>query len=266
MTKASKLRENKFNEILKKNGIGTIITEGFGPDSEHLSEIPKEKDLVKIPVPELSKLEELKVKNPPSVEELSNSYGFSQMKILLHSKIMSNDESEEEESVDTSGGSEEEDSELTPNFSFSDTSDRSSSFYDSKKSSSGFSSPSSSSSSSYSLPGEAQYSVFNAFSSEEEFNASKNKLQTAYQKLMKEVGITESDIKDVQMCKKSMCLEAAVPGFEYCIRHIGFDPKINDQKIIKRCKAKINGHRCCCPVFTDDQFCSGHQYLYNHQD
>lgn len=107
------------------------------------------------------------------------------------------------------------------------------------------------------MPLEKKYGIISAFKSYKKFISAKKRLADAYKSLGEKIDIPNT----IQICDEPCCLESAVPGFSYCIRHIGFDKRLASQTIVARCEAMINGHRCCCPTFEGKKYCKGHSYL-----
>ncbi|OHT03723.1 hypothetical protein TRFO_06553 [Tritrichomonas foetus] len=249
MRKSRKLQK-KFNEILANHGVGTVIPDDFGPETDYLNDIPSDDKLVPIHDPELTILEPVTVQKQPPMEELSKQYANHQMYFLLNSKIMSPDQSEEDGNYDDNDDNEEEEeSDGLPKVDFPG------------RNSNGISrNKGNSNSKQNSMPGEEQYGITNAFASGEELENAKRDFEKAYNQISRETEINEK----INVCSAKYCLEAAVPGFKYCVRHIGFDEEIDNQALIKRCNAHIDGQQCCCPVFTHDNFCVAHQYLFVH--
>lgn len=110
------------------------------------------------------------------------------------------------------------------------------------------------------MPGENTYGVRSAFKSNSDFESTRISFNNYYHEISDDLDF----FVPIHLCCESSCLESAIPGFSYCIRHIGLDKKFEKQSIFRRCQASVNGVQCCCPVFTDDKLCKGHKYLKLH--
>ena len=93
------------------------------------------------------------------------------------------------------------------------------------------------------------------FDTSMEFVQFKRELQTYYQEISKE---NNFDI-NITVCKDPICLNSAVPTFEYCSYHLPTDDKFNSQPFLSQCDFIFNGSRCETPCSTKNQQCSLHK-------
>lgn len=301
MSSNSRRKDKKFNKILEKYFIGIEIPDEYTQDSDFLSDIPTPDQLLPIHQTDNEGVDEYKPNDSPPFNELAQSYHSSQMQLILNSRVMSGSNSDSNDDDDTPEEEEEEDKdiEIIPQVSFdsaksnnrkqeskkkddeeyepqqtskpqnnndwggdSDVFDDNGNFGDTPDSDQTDTQPTSDfkENQNINLPGEDLYAVKTAFISSSDFDTVKKDLQLSIQKLSNELNIQEP----FEVCSEANCLESAVPGFSYCIRHIGYDKNFANQSLMKRCQAMIDGHQCCCPVFTHDNFCQSHQYLFLH--
>lgn len=62
----------------------------------------------------------------------------------------------------------------------------------------------------------------------------------------------------VEVCANARCLNAAIPGFMYCVHHLPDDPNFTKQPFLRRCQYRSGGFACPAPCSTSVGFCRAH--------
>jgi hypothetical protein len=88
----------------------------------------------------------------------------------------------------------------------------------------------------------------------EEFIKLKQRLAIRYRDLAEDFGWPEP----ITVCMAPICLNPAVPGFEYCAGHLPLSPRFNDQILLGKCVRLVGSVRCGRPCSSGDRFCRIH--------
>lgn len=62
----------------------------------------------------------------------------------------------------------------------------------------------------------------------------------------------------IEVCANARCLNAAIPGFAYCMHHLPDDPNFLKQPFLRRCQYKSGGFTCPAPCSASVGFCRAH--------
>ncbi|EAY19467.1 hypothetical protein TVAG_135980 [Trichomonas vaginalis G3] len=93
------------------------------------------------------------------------------------------------------------------------------------------------------------------FESPEELLKFKRALATYYNEEAQKIGWT----KPIQICQEPICLNMAIPSFNYCSNHLSKDPNFKSQSFIKKCSAvDENANECQFPAQSGVGLCIHH--------
>jgi hypothetical protein len=237
-----KTQRQWFKGILERHSVGVSVPDGFGPRSEHLTDVPDPNARALVEIPETIVMEEYIPEPVPPIEELTTSYYVQDVRCLLEANLERRQaennpgtESSDEDGDDDDG--EDEDEVATSDLPDDDLDELI------RKG----------------MPGEMRFGPAAAFRNNSDFQKHRQHLAGEYKRLSADLGLSDP----IDICSVESCVANAAPGSKFCFIHSGLDPDFEKQVLFSRCHHAEGGVRCCVPCDRTARFCTLHDWRHD---